>query len=262
MANQSRVLYDNAFKDSGVTISYSGTETDRFNKESAYDYKDFSTFQPQVSATTNLDIDLATGRTIDAWGIFIEKTDNSGTFTIDLQYESSPSVFTTLDTVTSADGKLEFNTFTSQAVASSRSIRFRFTLGTGPFYVRQLMVGEYLEFERGQYAGINPPTLTQGVIQTNNLSENGAILGTNRKRDKVMANINLEHLTESWVRNTWEPFQLHASYGRGFFYQWNPTEYSSETVYSVAEKITPPKNMGITPLMSVNMPIICRQADV
>ena len=200
-----------------------------------------------------LDIALTTGRTIDAWGVYVEKTGNSGTFTIDLQYESSPSVYTTLDTITSSDGKLELNTFTSQAVSASRDIRLSFNCGTGPFYIRQIMIGEIMTFERGQYSGINPPTLTQGIVQTNNLSENGAILGTNRKRDKVMTNVNLEHLTESWVRNTWEPFQLHASYGRGFFYQWNPSDYSSEVVYAIADKVNAPKNMGITPLMQVAM---------
>ena len=262
MANQGKVLYDNAFKDSGVTITYSGTETDGFNKENLYDYKDFSTFAPEVSTTTTLDIDLTTGRTIDAWGVFVEKTDNSGTFTINLQYESSPSVFTTLDTITSSDGKLELNEFSSQAISSGRAIRLEFILGTGPFYIRQIMIGEIMEFEQGQYAGINPPTLTQGIIQTNNVSENGSILGTNRKRDKVSANIKLEYLTESWVRSTWEPFQLHASYGRGLFYQWAPTDFPSEIVYCVAEKITPAKNMSPTPFMSVTMPLLCRQADI
>jgi hypothetical protein len=262
--NLARVLYDNPLKQSGVTVAYSGTETEGFNKENAYDYKDYSTFAPQVSTTTNLDFTLATQVDIDSWGIFCQKTSNSGTFTIRLYYESSPSTYTLLDTVTSCDGKLEFNTFSSVTVAASRNIRIQFELGIGPFYVRQIMVGEYLEMESGrggQYVGVNPPLLTQGIIQTNNVSENGAILGTNRKRDAVRSNIQLEYLTESWVRNSWEPFALHASYGRGFFYQWAPTDYSSEVVYCVADKVNAPKNMAPTPLMSVNMPMLCRQPD-
>jgi hypothetical protein len=262
MANLSKVLYNNALTSGGTTVAYSGTETDGFNKENLTDYKDFSLFQPESNANTSLDFVMGSDRSINKWGFFIKKTGNSGTFTMTLSYESSPSTFTTLDTITGSDGKLEMQGFSSVTVLAGRTLRIAFNLGAGPFYIRQMIVGTVIDMERGQYAGVNPQTLTQGIIQSNNISENGAILGTNVKRVDVKSQIDLQYCTESWVRSTWEAFALHASKGRGFFYQWNPTDYPEETVYCVASKINPPKNTTPTPLMSVSMPIICRQPDL
>jgi hypothetical protein len=260
MANLSRVLYDNPIATASA-VSYSGTETDGFNKENAYDYKDFSLFRPEVNATTTLDFTIATGQTLNAWGVFNARTSGSGTFIMSLYYESSPSTFTFLSSGAVVNGVLFFKTFSSVTLVSGRKIRVEFEIGAGPFDVRQIMVGSYMDMERGQYVGVNPQELTQGIIQSNNISENGAILGTNIKRVDVKSSIDLQYCTESWVRSDWEPFAVHASKGRGFFYKWNPTEYDGESVYCVASKINPPKNTSPTPLMSVSMPLICRQPD-
>jgi len=261
MANLSRVLYDNAFYDDGATVSYTGTEIDGFNHANVYDYKDFSLFQPEASAVTAIDITLTNARDIDCWCFYNTKSGGTGLYSVNLYYETSPSTFTSLDTTAAVDGSLTFRTFTSVTVAAGMRIRIEFNMGAGPHYMKQLMVGEFMEMERGQYAGVNPPRLTQGIVQSNNISENGAILGTSVKRVDVKSSIDLMYLTETWVRDTWDPFALHASKGRGFFYKWNPTEYGTESVYCVASKINPPKNITPTPLMSVSMPIICRQPD-
>lgn len=262
MANLSKVLYENAYTQTGVTVAYSGTELDGFNKENAIDYKDFSTFQPEVSATTDLDVTVAATRDIDCWSFFNQKTGSSGTFTMTLYYESAPSVFTQLDQVTLADGNLELREFSSVEVVSGRRIRVTFTTGANPFYVRQLMIGEVMEMERGQYSGVNPQTLVQGIVQSNNISENGSILGTNVKRIDVKSQIDLMYCTESWIRTTWNTFSNHCAVGRSFFYAWNPSQYPDEVVFCVASKINAPKNITPTPLMSVSMPIICRQPDL
>jgi hypothetical protein len=259
--NYPRVLYDNILKSTGVTVAYGGTETSGFNKESAYDYKDFSTFQPQVNATTNLEFTMGATQQVNCWGFFAERTGNSGTFTAILYYESSPASYTTLDTITSADGKLVMNNFSQVAVLTGRVLGVQFVCGTGPFRVRQVMAGIETNMEQGHYVGVSPPTLSQGIVQTNNLSENGSILGSNVKRIDVKNKLSLKHVTETWVRDDWNPFAIHASKGRGFFYKWNPVEYDEEVVYCVASKVDAPKNISPTPLMSVGMDLICRQPD-
>jgi len=214
-----------------------------------------------VSATTDLDFTMPANTDIDSIGIYMQRTGNSGTCTIELYYETAPATYTLLKTISAADGKLTLETFTGVTVSSGNDIKIRFILGTGPFYVRQIMVGKRTTMEQGHYVGVNPPTLSQGFIQTNNLSENGAILGSNVKRIDVKSKLSLNHLTETWVRSTWDPFAIHAAKGRGFFYQWNPTEYSNEVVYCVASKVGTPSNIQPTPLMAVDMDLICRQPD-
>lgn len=262
MANLSRVLYFNYLKASLATIAYSGTETDGFNYQNCLDGKDFSTFQPESNATTNLDFTMTGAATLNTLGVFVEKTGASGAFVINLYGETSPGVFTLLDVITdSADGKLELSIFANSSISAGRKIRLQFTTGAGTYKIRNIMAGLLTEFERGQYAGVNPTTLTQGIVQSNNISENGSILGTNVKRVDVKTSINLQYCTESWVRGTWENFAAYAAKGQSFYYQWNPSEYPDEVVFCVASKIIAPKNTTPTPLMSVSMPLICRQAD-
>ncbi|GAG07764.1 unnamed protein product, partial [marine sediment metagenome] len=61
MANLSQVVYENNLVFGVDSVSYSGTEVDGFNYQNLYDYKDFSTFKPEVSATTTLDFTLSSG---------------------------------------------------------------------------------------------------------------------------------------------------------------------------------------------------------
>lgn len=260
MANISEILYKSLIHNAS-SVTYSGTETSGFEKENLYDYLDFSAFRPQVSATTNLDFTLSEAIPIDRWGIFAKKITSNGSCTVRLYYESSPSTYTLLDTVTDANGSLEVNSFTNTATTVGRNIRIQFEMGAGPYEFRQIMVGPVFQLERGQYAGVNPPTLKQGVVQTNSISVNGALIGSTVKREKVTTRIEQEFLTESWARGAWEPFAGHCTKGRGFFYQWNPAQYPSEVVYCMAQKVDAPENISPTPLMRAGLTAICRQPD-
>ena len=261
MANLSRVLYENNLVVGIDSVSYSGTEIDGFNKENLYDYKDFSTFKPQVSATTTMDFTVgSTSQNFSSLCVYVKKVTGTG-LDIKLYYESAPATYTLIDTITNADGELSMNNFNEVTVLATRKIRLEFVSDATQYEIRQIFVGSQLLLERGQYSGVNPPTLTQGIVQSNNISENGSILGTNVKRIDVKSSIDLMYCTEAWVRSTWEGLASHAGSGKSFFYTWNPTEYPDETVFCVASKINPPKNITPTPLMSVSMPLICRQAD-
>ena len=263
MANLSKVLYDNALKKAGVTIAYNGTDYSGFEYTNAIDYKDFSLFQLEPSQNRNLEFTMAADTDINKWGLFAKYTGGAGNFIVRIYYEQTVGMadYVLLDSMTNADGALRLEGFSGVTVLSGAKIRIRFEVGSGTFYIRQIMVGEVMDMERGQYVGVNPPTLSQGIVQSNNLSENGSILGSNIKRIDVKSKISLKYCTETWVRDDWDPFAIHASKGRGFFYQWNPTEYSGEVVYCVASKVSDPKNMSPTPLMSVDMDLICRQPD-
>ena len=260
MANQSRVLYETNLVEGVSSVAYSGTEISGFEKENAYDYLDFSTFKPQVSATTNLDFTLNADKQISSIGMFIKKVGGSG-LNIILKYESSPSTYTTLGTYNDVDGDLTFNTFGQVTVSSGRKIRLEITSDATQYEIRQIIVGPYLEFQRGQYVGVNPPTMIQGRVLNNSISVNGALIGSTVKREKVTTRIEQEFLTESWARSSWEAFSSRASSGKGFFYQWNPSQYPSEVVYCMAQKVDAPENISPTPLMRAGLTAICRQPD-
>jgi hypothetical protein len=111
-----------------------------------------------------------------------------------------------------------------------------------------------MEMQRGQWVTATPPTLTQGIKVTNNISVNGSFLGRSIKRLERKGKIDLEHLTEAFVRDTWEPFAKHAA-TKPFIFKWSDNSaYSSEIGYCFAENIVAPRNAGNS-FMSVEMPM-------
>jgi hypothetical protein len=146
-------------------------------------------------------------------------------------------------------GKLTFGQFSSVTVLSGRKIRFVITAGT-ELLIRQLVVGEAMVAETGQFASMQYPTLLGGLKLTNSISANGSIIGRDVKRVERMGSLNLDLLTPSWVRSTWEPFAYHAA-RYPFIYVPNFAAYPNEVAFSVAESIDAPSNMGKGARMAV-----------
>jgi len=250
MALKPKVLYNNVLR--GVTPTWSGTTVSGKPPASATDWRDFSFFEADAG---DLDFTMGSDTDIDSFSIYTASHSTSNT--IALKYESGVSSFTTLQTYTATSGKLTFDEFSSVTVSSGRRIRISFTGGT--VNVRQLVVGEALEMQRGQWDSAVPPTFTQGVKFTNTISENGSVLGRSIKRLERTGKIMLDHLTASWVRSDWEPFSEHCA-RYPFIYKWDPVTYSSEIGFAFATKINAPKHAGNS-FLSVDMPLRVLVAD-
>jgi hypothetical protein len=92
-------------------------------------------------------------------------------------------------------------------------------------------------------------------VVENVISVNGSILGRNLRRIVKSGNIELNYLTQSWVRSYWNPLAIHAS-TLAFFWRWNPVSYPKEIGFCVADKIEAPQNSSPPPYMSVSMPLL------
>ncbi len=245
MALQPRVLYNNVLR--GITPTWSGTTVAEKPPAAATDWKDYTLFQANSG---NLAYTMATDTTIDSWAVYTKEA--SGNNQLILEYETASTVWSTLDTIFVASEKLDLRSFSSVTVSAGLRIRIRVIAATN-IDIRQLCVGQYLEMERGQWATAMPPTFVQGIKVTNTISENGSILGRSIKRTERTGKIQLDHLTASWVRSSWEPFAKHAA-RYPFFYQWDPVTYDDEVGMAVAQTINPPKNAG-NGYLSVEMPL-------
>ena len=142
MANQSKLIFENNLVEGPSSVSYSGTEISGFEKENAYDYLDFSTFKPQVSATTNLDFTMGSSQTVQALGIFAKKVGGSG-LDINVFYESSPSTFTSLGSFTNLDGALSILDITDTTSVSGRRFRIQFVSDSTQYEIRQIFLREF-----------------------------------------------------------------------------------------------------------------------
>ncbi|UOF83036.1 hypothetical protein [Caudoviricetes sp.] len=246
--NLGDVLYDNVFRKG--TLAYSGTVTSGFEKENAVDWRDFSFFAPS-SGTTALSVALTAGQSIDTACIWVGTLGGLTAITVD--YESAPSVFTTLATISSPVVGFNFVTFASVAVATGRQVRVNFVDAAGTSRIRQVTVGPRLTFPIGEWVDKTPHALQSGLVMDNIISMNGSIIARNVRRVEKSGAINLEYLTEAWVRTYWEPFITHAI-NYPFWYRWSPRDYANDVIFAAAQEIQAPKNGGEIGRMTVGMP--------
>jgi len=250
-----KFLWDNILR--GITPTFSGTTITGKEPSNATDWRDFSYFSADSG---NLDYVISLDTSIDSVCFYVANFTGTGSETIVLQYESSPSTFTTLATLNPSGGKLSLIEFTQVTVLAGRKIRFVVTVGTGTLLIRQLVVGAIMQAEQGQYKDVIDPILTQGVKITNTISTNGSLIGRSIKRLERSGNIKIQNLSASWVRTTWEPFVKHAS-RYPFIYAWNTRDYPNSISFSFASRIMPAQNNGKGDRMDVSWKVSHLVAD-
>lgn len=246
--NLGDVLWDNALRD--ATPVESTPASSGFEVINATDWRDFTLYRP--AATSNFTVVVTNTRLIDSFVTYVG-VGQAGS-RIWLEYESSVGIFTSIGYQLGDGPGLSFFSFSQITVLAGRRLRISFTGNTGAgLYLKQIAVGLRLTLPIGEWADKTPHALNSGYVVENVISMNGSIIARNLRRVEKSGAINLEYLTEGWVRTYWEPFTAHAA-RYGFFYRWNPTDYPSDIIFAVADQINPPANMMPPPLMKVSMP--------
>lgn len=245
--NYGDVFYYNVFRD--ATPTFTGTDVPAFAVANAFDWRDFSLHQ--VQDTHTIEVTVTANRTISHLIVWTAASQSGATAT--LAYESAPSVFTTLSALNISAVGITLASFASVTVLSGRKVRVTFTGCGTAVYLRQLFAGTNMTLTAGEWVDKTPHALQSGFVVENVISMNGSIIARNIRRVEKSGAIDLEYVTESWVRSTWEPFVTHAR-RYPFFYRWNPSEYANDVIFAAADQITPPKNISPPPFMAVNMP--------
>lgn len=240
-----QVFYDNLLRSSLATVTYDGTEIIGFESVNAYDWRDFTFFQP--GANKHLEVDFGGATAADTvciwWG-------SEGTDTCLVSYWDG-ATWQTITTFSQAVSPLQWFDFPTE---TRTKYRFTFSTVSSIQPIRQLTIGVKLTFAMGQWVDINPPLLVQGVVVENQISVNGSIIGRNLRRFEKMGQISLDYLQPDWVRNSWDPF-VRQAIRYPFWYRWSPTAYPLDIAFAAADSITAPKNMSPQPLMHAEMAI-------
>lgn len=107
-------------------------------------------------------------------------------------------------------------------------------------------IGRELQTQQGAWVGFAPLESAREVDALNATSEGGALLGRTVLNRGTKWEIDLQHLTPSWVTNYWLPFMQHAE-SKPFFLSHPPVAVAdgpTATTYCWAEgKIEHPKYM-------------------
>ena len=126
------------------------------------------------------------------------------------------------------------------------SNRFRFLIlhSAVPVFIGVLFIGQIMHFERGLYVGHSPATYNRVDDILNSRSEGGQFLGRSTISEGGQTTIELNHLSPSWVRSTWVPFQDHARL-KPYFFAWRPQDYPYEVIYGWSTSTPVPTVSGI-----------------
>lgn len=228
-----QVLYDSAFYKYRSSLNYSGAETSGFEAINAVDWRDWTIFQ-SAAGTTHLKVQLTAAMAVDALVVWSVVAGSAAT----LSWSADGSSWTTLGTITTASASPEWLDFASVTVPLNGWLRITFAASA---QWRLLSAGAKLQFPIGQWSGLNPLSIYQGVVVENVISTNGSILGSNIKRTAKTATLSMPHLTPEWVRASWDPFTRHAA-KRAFWYRWDPSGHPTEVAFAAASGIEAPLN--------------------
>jgi len=116
-----------------------------------------------------------------------------------------------------------------------------------------LHVGKALQMQQPLYGGHSPLDMARQTVMRSNYSETGEFLGKSKQRTYFQTEFAWSHLTASWVRTNWRPFQK-AVETEPFFIAWRPDAFS-EVGYCQTDSVPIPSNMGVRDYMSVSLSV-------
>jgi hypothetical protein len=230
-----RIAYQNLLMLGTVTAS---SEATGFLHENAYDMNEATFWQPTAGGAAWLQVQLA----VPMWANYLALhattlADNAGSY--DLQYSLdggstwvsalgvaiSPTV--NLDPLGVSEGMpVQYRVFTP-VLASL----WRFWIDSAAAsYVGVVSFGQDFECERGCWTGFTPPTMGRQTVVTNSQTVAGKFIGRSVISRNIASKLELEHLTEGWIRGTWMPFYRWAE-RFPFFLLWNDANWPYEATF-------------------------------
>jgi len=130
--------------------------------------------------------------------------------------------------------------------------RIRITNGSAPT-IGVIKFGKALQMQQPLYGGHSPLDMARQTIVRSNYSETGEFLGKSKQRTYCETEFAWSHLTASWVRTNWRPFQK-AVETEPFGIAWRPDDFS-EVGYCQTDSVPIPSNMGVRDYMSVSLSV-------
>lgn len=115
-----------------------------------------------------------------------------------------------------------------------------------------IKIGKSLQMPRPIYGGHAPLHMSRSRQYRSNTSESGEILGRTVARTAIRGSFEWQHLSASWIRTNWRPFQTAAD--DAFFIAWRPESFG-EVALCESDGPSIPSNMGILDLMAVSLSV-------
>lgn len=224
--------YDNAFDQSGVTITASGAAlASGFPVTNAYDYRLHTSVKTGATGLLIIHVDAGVGNTISANYLAIAGHNlvTQGV-TAKLQYSDNDSTWT--DHITGV-GNTGASFGYDATVEAHRYWRIRVASSAAGTYISQAMFGQALQCRPiGQ--GFTPSVYQHYKAQSA-INRDGQYIGNVVKPVPMALKIKQRGINPADFRTDWVPFLEHAR-SKPFFFCWDYENYPEEAVYCWTDK--------------------------
>ncbi|MDY6980538.1 MAG: hypothetical protein SV201_11700 [Pseudomonadota bacterium] len=126
--------------------------------------------------------------------------------------------------------------------------------GSTPPEVINLSLGQAMVAEGGFRPGFEPPRQARHNMIKNNTTDQGHLVGRSVSKRGIQTRLQFESVTESWVRDEWEPFVDHFE-TRPAYLVWSPVHWPDEVAYIWADRDIDRPRYSTTTRMGVSLSI-------
>jgi hypothetical protein len=264
-----RLCYQNAVRGEALTAS---TTAAGFFEQAPANSLTYESWSPS-SLPATLDVTVSGSLPVTYCGI-ASHTLGTSAATVALQYSTDGTTYVTVDEVGAVDDAPILFMF---AKINAQYWRLSISGSTAPS-LAVWYLGEALVMERGVYQGYTPIELSRKTIFRPQMSESGQWIGRSIVRKSVSSTMQVNNLSNVWVRRYLEPFIVSAL-RYPYFFAWHPIpdyagkslildfaeqQYASSRALSSAtdgvayvqtSSDVQPTNSGPRDLMSVSIPM-------
>lgn len=257
MTSKALIAYDNILTRSTATITISGERTG-FGGVNAWDWKTTTYWSPPSYGVFTITAVFGSAVTADYFAVYRHNLAVVSGL-IRLQYSAdSGSTWTDVFTdQTLTDNQLLLKTFTA---ITSTHWRVRVNVGstaTDYCYIGMLMIGAVFPLYRGMPAGFLPPHQGRRTVVTNSTTEGGQFAGRSIISRGAGTTIVNRSVPVAWVRQYWEPFQIHGE-RYPFLFSWNHTDRPGDACWCQSDgDFPPPGPIDENYRQTITLPVKC-----
>ncbi len=218
--------YDNLLDSLSSYVFTTGTEDGSNPFANCYDHNVYD-YMALVASASGYQIDVDVGSSLSANYIAFYKHNFADvSATIQLYYDDTG--FTDASgLITPTSSAPVIVTFGAQ---SSQDWRIEIDNQNNDVTIGDIKFGTILETDFGVHIGHSPLTQARDVEYSHSIAEGGLSLGRAITNRGVSASYNIEHMSQTFLRNSWNPFVVHAE-RYPFYMAWDEDNYSTEVAY-------------------------------
>lgn len=256
-ANKAIICYDNLLASSKLLTIAATSQQAGYSVQNAFDWYTTSYWSPVPAVGIHRFTAIFTSPvTADYLAIYKHNLgDVGGTFYLEYSLDGGTTWQLATTTITSAtNNELKINLFNAVTATHWRVV---FNLYTAtPFYIGVVMFGRKLTLYRGMIGGFVVPRHGRKNEIINQTTEGGQFVGRIKVSKGARSNITFKTVPQTWVRDYWEAFVLHAEM-LPFLFSWNHEFYPQDAVYCVTDGEIPPLAINENRFHDISLPVMC-----